>query len=169
MFGRMEAFLYQRSLVVGKFAPLHRGHQLVIEMARARSHSVTVLVYATPDFIHMPNEMRAGWIRAIYPDVDCRVPDHPPLDRASDLVHRRFVTRFLAAEGIVVDAVFSSESYGPGFAEMLGVDHIMVDRLRTVAPVSGSAIRSSSEFDGEWLHPVVGAAIGDVRDLDRRG
>jgi HTH-type transcriptional regulator, transcriptional repressor of NAD biosynthesis genes len=161
--------MYQHALVVGKFAPLHRGHQFLIETALAKSRALTVLVYAMPDFVDMPNAMRCAWIRALYPTVDCRIPDDPPLDAASEHDHRRFVRDYLACEGIVVDAVFSSEAYGPGFARELGVGHVMVDRLRLRAPVSGSTLRLSPGHAREWLHPLVWQAIRDAGDLDRRG
>jgi len=161
--------MYEHALIVGKFAPLHRGHQFLIERALAGSRALTVLVYATPDFVDMPNAMRAGWIRMLYSGVDCRIPDNPPPDAASDHDHRRFVKQYLAREGIAVDAVFSSEDYGPGFARELGVEHVMVDRFRLNAPVSGTRLRSSPGLAREWLHPLVWHAVRDVSDVDRRG
>ena len=40
----------------GKFAPLHKGHQLVIDTALAEADRVSVMVYANPDFPAMPLE-----------------------------------------------------------------------------------------------------------------
>jgi NadR type nicotinamide-nucleotide adenylyltransferase len=95
----------------------------------------------------------------------------PPND-AGDLVHRRFVG-FLCAEGLglTVDAVFTSEDYGDGFARELTnyfrehdssateVQHILVDRERINAPVSGSQIRADLEAHRQWLSPVVYASF----------
>lgn len=54
-----------RGLIVGKFAPLHKGHQLLLETALDECESVTVLVYSNPDFPAMPSEIRANWLRAL--------------------------------------------------------------------------------------------------------
>jgi HTH-type transcriptional repressor of NAD biosynthesis genes len=160
--------MFERGLVVGKFAPLHRGHQLLIETAISECRSLTVMVYSRPDFVAMPQAVRAAWISAIYPRVDVHAPADPPLDAAGDAVQRAYVRDYLAKAGIVVDAVFTSEDYGDGFAAVLGVPHRSVDRLRQVMPVSGSAIRRDPGGNGSFLHPVVLASIRDARGLDQR-
>ena len=53
---------YTVGLVVGKFAPLHKGHELVIKTALAQCESVLVLVYSNPDFSWMPAKTRAKWV-----------------------------------------------------------------------------------------------------------
>ena len=54
---------YRSGLVVGSFAPLHPGHQLVIETARAACDRVTVMTWANPDIATMPTSVRAAWVR----------------------------------------------------------------------------------------------------------
>lgn len=161
--------MYQQALVVGKFAPLHRGHQLVIERALVQAQRVLVLCYTTPDFVFMPNQMRAGWIRAIYPDVDVRVPAGAPPDTASDEAHRLFVRGYLDRNGIAVDVVLTSEPYGEGFAAAIGARHICVDSNRAAVPVSGTALRAAPEAFGSWLHPLVSGDISGVSNLALRG
>ncbi len=58
-----------RGLVLGNFAPLHGGHQLLIETALAETDEVTVIVYHAPETTDVPLNVRAGWIRKIYPPV----------------------------------------------------------------------------------------------------
>ena len=41
---------YRTGLVVGKFSPLHRGHELVIGAAFAHCAEVVVLSYSRPEF-----------------------------------------------------------------------------------------------------------------------
>ena len=151
---------FGRGLVVGKFAPLHRGHQFLIETAMAACDAVTVMVYANPDFADMPQAVRAGWLRAIYPALDVCEPADPPPDAADDDTHRVYVRDFLARHGIGVDAVFTSEAYGDGFAAVLGVPHVEVDRARTTVPIRGTAIRAAPERFRQFLHPVVAAHYG---------
>lgn len=151
---------YARGLIVGKFAPLHAGHQHLIETALAECDALTVMVYAVPDFPDMPQPVRAGWLRAIYPNFDVREPPDAPPDVSSDDVHRRYVRDYLNRHAINVDAVFTSEAYGDGFAHVLGVPHRMVDRARVVAPTSGTAIRSNLAASREFLSPLVRAHFG---------
>lgn len=144
-----------RGLVVGKFAPLHQGHQWLLETALSECESVTVLVYSHPDFPAMPSEVRANWLRALYPRLEVFVPDNPPPNDASDLEHREFVKGWLLARGIAVNAVFTSESYGEGFAAHLGVPHRLVDLERGRFPISGTQIRADVHAMRHQLEPLV--------------
>ncbi len=130
------------ALIVGKFAPLHAGHCHLIDTALGESHALTVMVYSNPDFADMPQAVRAGWIGALYPQVAVLTPEDPPLDSADDRTHRVYVKEFLRSRGLEVDAVYTSEDYGDGFAAVLGVRHRMVDRMRTSFPISGTMVRA---------------------------
>ncbi|MES2148807.1 MAG: AAA family ATPase [Pseudomonadota bacterium] len=145
---------YRHALVVGKFAPLHAGHQFLIETALAEAERVTVLCYANPDFEAMPGELRAGWIRELFPRVDVHVPTGGPPDRAAAAEHWTYLKNWLRAAGVEVDAVFSSESYGEPFARALGasVQHRMADHGRTRLPISGSRIRADVHAHRAWLN-----------------
>ncbi|MBE9176495.1 recombinase family protein, partial [Synechocystis salina LEGE 06155] len=46
----------------------HRGHQMLIETALAEVDELVVMVYAT-DVIDIPLQVRAGWIKSIYPTI----------------------------------------------------------------------------------------------------
>ena len=61
----------KRGLVFGKFLPLHRGHQLMIETALSQVDDLTLLVYDStrPGDDRMPIELRLSWLRDLYPDV----------------------------------------------------------------------------------------------------
>ena len=144
-----------RGLVVGKFAPLHKGHQFLLETALRECESVTVLVYSNPDFPAMPSEIRAAWLRALYPRLEVFVPDDPPPNESSDLEQREFVRRWLLARGIEVDVVFTSEGYGEGFAAHLGVTHKLVDLERRRVAVSGTQIRADIHGSRHQLAPLV--------------
>src|SRR6266481_4978643 len=64
----------RRGLVFGKFMPLHRGHQLLIEAALAECDKVTILVYDSPvgddTLERMPVAKRLGWIADLYPQAE---------------------------------------------------------------------------------------------------
>src|SRR5690606_27511512 len=56
-------------LTLGKFAPLHRGHELLIETALGEVEHLIVLVYDCPETTPVPLGVRAQWIRDLYPSV----------------------------------------------------------------------------------------------------
>jgi HTH-type transcriptional repressor of NAD biosynthesis genes len=155
VWGYNATMSYKHALVAGKFAPLHQGHQHLIECARREAARVTVLCYATPDFTAMPSALRAQWIESLYPEVQVLVPHGAPEDSAPGPAHWAFLRQWLAQEGVVPDAVFSSEDYGPPFAAALGVAHRMVDRARVLVPVCASAIREDVHGQRAWLAPGV--------------
>lgn len=151
--------MYHRAIVVGKFAPLHCGHRFLLDRAANTARNVTVLVYATPDFVLMPNEMRAGWVRQLYPGMDVHIPASPPPDSADDLTHRRFVDGWLRANGVRVDVVLSGESYGPRFAAHIGAAHIALDRDEVGGSPSGTGIRGDWRAQADFLPDVVRASL----------
>ena len=162
---------FARGLVVGKFCPLHRGHMLVIETALAACDDVFVISYTKPEFSGCEKAVREGWLQALYPQVHSLVlEDGPsvslPGNDAPDVQQRDFVgwvcTRLFECD---VDAVFTSEDYGDGFAAALSsyfghvVQHICVDKARKLVPISGTAIREDPYASRAFLAPVVYAAF----------
>jgi HTH-type transcriptional repressor of NAD biosynthesis genes len=173
-------------LVVGKFWPPHRGHQLLLETAAAQVAELLVLVYANPDDLTHPAPTRAGWLRELYRGDDytqgprigatplriiaLTAADGVPPDDADDHTQREFVRQWLARHAEAIDVVFSSEQYGPGFARHLGVAHVMVDEPRQQVPVSGTGLRAALAadaasyhlLDSRYLHPFIAAQYGAV-------
>ena len=145
---------FARGLVVGKFAPLHRGHEAVIDAARAACDHVTVMTWANPEPPGMPAAVREAWLRTLYPDVEVVAvePAAAPPDDAPDGVQRAFTASLLPAP---VDAVFTSEAYGPGLAAALDAAHVAVDPERRRVPTSGTAIRADVHGQRRWLDPRV--------------
>ena len=166
-------------LVVGKFWPPHRGHQLLLETAATQVSELLVLVYANPDSAALPAAVRAQWLRELYRGDELAVgprigntplrifalsaaADGVPPDAADDATHREFVRHWLARQGLTVDVVFTSEAYGPGFAAHLGVPHVAVDEARQAVPVSGTRVRANPAAYTQYLHPLVAAQLGVV-------
>lgn len=83
-------------VTLGKFAPLHRGHQLVIETALRDMDRVIVVICPAAETA-IPLSVRAGWIRALYPSVEVIEAWEGPPD-AAELVAKHGVTRFYSSE-----------------------------------------------------------------------
>jgi len=178
---------FRQGLVVGKFCPLHHGHMHLIRAALDACDEVLVVSYTKPEFARCGPDAREAWLAALFPQVRRLVVDDArllargvapamqvPDNDAVDAVHREF-TAWLCWElaGVVVDAVFTSESYGDGFAAALSayysnragarhdVTHVSVDPARCAVPVSGTRIRSDPYAWRRFLDPVVYAAFVD--------
>lgn len=154
-------------LVVGKFCPLHRGHEALLAFARARCDRLVVLSYTKPEFPDCPPERRTAWLQAACPDAVRLVLDddtlpafaaragEPPRtlpgNDAPDEEQRGFVAWVCRAVlGLTVDRVFTSEPYGDGLAASLArafghpVEHRPFDPRRVRVPVSGTSLRAGT-------------------------
>ena len=147
----------KRGLVFGKFLPLHRGHQLMIETALSQVDDLTIVVYDShrPDDDRMPIELRLALAAGAVPERR----EHPRARRsARDAARhgrsrlRRGVRRGVAFLGRST-SVFSSERGYERFAELLGAEHVLVDEARTLVPTSGTVIRSDPYAYRGWLDP----------------
>lgn len=131
-------------LMVGKFAPPHKGHQLVIDTALENCDRVIVLVYGNPDFPDMPSHARADWIRAAYSgnsNLEVFVPQNAPANDADDFVQREFVRLWLEERDFKPSMVFGSEEYIAGFAAHINAMPFVVDLERLRVPTSGTEVR----------------------------
>lgn len=184
----MVGVRFKWGLVVGKFCPLHKGHELLIDHARAACEQVTVISYTKPEFDRCGRVERERWLNSLFPDLEILVLDDAflraaceqrgvqgrilPDNEAPDDAHREFVgwlCRVVLSHP--VDAVFTSEDYGEGFASSLSryfketgfsstpVTHVSVDRARLTVPISGTAIRTAPHRYREFLSPVVRASF----------
>lgn len=161
--GRPDTGRFATGLVVGKFSPLHKGHQLVIDAASSACRRLVLLSWSNPEFARCEAPRRERWLRALYPSAEIHLLTQDlPDNAAPDLEHRLFVARFCARElGGPPDAVFTSEAYGPGFAAELSrsfgreVVHVPVDPGRTRIPISGTALRADPHANRRFLPDLV--------------
>ena len=173
--------LYKRGLVVGKFCPLHLGHELLIKRAQDACEELLVVSYTRPEFPGLEPARRDTWLHAQFPQAhivvldDARlaalcaargVPARPlPHNNDEGDAHRHFMGWLCwTVLALPVDAVFSSEDYGPGFAQVLerhyamgAVAHVSVDQARTLVPVSGTRVRQDPQAHSAFLSSVVRA------------
>lgn len=144
-------------LTLGKFAPLHRGHQRLIETALAEMEHVVVVIYEAGEVTPVPLPVRAGWIRQLYPEVEVIeawdgptiVSDDPQITR----IHDAYLTWLLA--GRTITHFFSSEFYGDHVARALGAIDRRVDADRAAVPISGTRIREQPFRFRKFVEPLV--------------
>ncbi|HUG12762.1 MAG TPA: AAA family ATPase, partial [Opitutaceae bacterium] len=168
---------------MAKFAPLHKGHEFLLRRALEECDELFAISYSKPELEGCPALKREGWMSGLFPTVhhlaltDARLrelakPGEVPLELPHNdgevTAHRRFCGLVcLRTFGVTVDAVFTSEDYGDGFAEELSrcfrehhascpnVVHVCVDRERRSVPISASRIRQDVHAHRDWLSPEV--------------
>lgn len=164
---------FRTGLVVGKFSPLHLGHELLIRRAMEACETTFVISYSLPELPGCEAAKREQWLRARFPDAVVLVVDKDvPHNDEDALIHRRFCACLcLDTLGTTVEAVFTSEEYGDGFARELGrcftertgrphaVEHVNVDQARGTVPVSGTMVRADPHAHRHFLSDAVYASF----------
>ncbi|MFI0371134.1 AAA family ATPase [Actinomadura sp. 1N219] len=157
---------HAHGLVIGKFYPPHAGHHHLIDVAAAACDRVSVVVAAS-SVESIPLPLRTAWLRETHPQPHVEiipVVDDVEIDYGSDEIWSAHVAAFRAgvatASGLgvsvpPVDAVFSSEAYGPELARRFSAVHVPVDPSRERFPVSSTAVRDDPVGNWEFLAPAV--------------
>ena len=150
----------RRGLTLGKFAPFHRGHQMLVETALAEVDELVVMVYAT-DVTEVPLQVRAGWIRALYPTVRIIEAWDGP-DGYGDTPEIRceqetYILKKLG--GLRVTHFYSSEFYGDHVSRALDAVDRRIDEARSAVPISGTALRADYFAGREYIAPQVYADL----------
>ena len=140
------------SFTIGKFAPLHKGHQFLIETALKEMDKVIVVVYDT-DVIDIPTEKRASWIKKLYPNVEIKFAHNPPsqygLDEKSVNIQMEYLTKILGDEKPT--HFYSSEEYGASVAKYMNLTDRRIDNERKTVPISATVVRNNIEENKNWI------------------
>src|SRR5271168_4267359 len=83
-------------LVVGKFSPLHRGHEWMVNEAKKQCDELLILSYSNPEFRQCEAKIRKEWLDARFPSLRTVVLDpanfpQMPQDNASDKEQQEFL------------------------------------------------------------------------------
>ncbi|MFZ1389336.1 MAG: AAA family ATPase [Thiolinea sp.] len=144
-------------LTLGKFAPLHRGHQLMIETALGQVDHLIVMIYGCDELPLVNLAERVQWLQILYPTVEVLpAPDGPKETGYTSAIMRAqedFILKILA--GRKVTHFFSSEPYGEHVSEALGAVDVRVDMPRQIVPISATRIRQDWNLAQQYLDPVV--------------
>ncbi|MED3571390.1 AAA family ATPase [Cytobacillus praedii] len=143
-------------LTLGKFAPLHKGHQFMIETALQEVDELIVVIYETTVTL-IPLHVRANWIRRLYPEV--RVieawdgPDGYSDDREHEIREEQYILGLLNGEQVT--HFYSSEFYGGHMSLALGAVDRRVDEAREQVPISATMVRSDPYKYREFVSDIV--------------
>jgi NadR type nicotinamide-nucleotide adenylyltransferase len=144
-------------LTLGKFAPLHRGHQLLIEASLFETDHTIVLMYDCPEIRVPPLPVRRRWVEELYPSVEVMEawdgPKETGLDPDVTASHDAYLIERLRGKGVT--HFYSSEPYGEHVSSALGAIDRRVDEGRVALPVSATLIRSAPYLYRRFLSPCV--------------
>jgi len=144
-------------LTLGKFAPLHKGHQFMIETALRETDELFILIYATK-VTDIPLNVRAGWLRKLYPNtriIECHdvPPEEVRHDRGWIIMQEDYVVKMLGGQKIT--HFFSSEPYGAHVAQRLNAIDRRVDEARKIVPISATKIRNDTLKYRDFIDDIV--------------
>ena len=141
-----------KGLVCGKFYPLHKGHDYLIQTALNNCDRLTILIVQQPG--QKPSgKVREKWLRNAYPQATVKLVD----DIYKDGDHRAWANFTIRTLGYAPDTVFSSEGYGEPWARAMGSKHMMIDPDRKQVPVTATEIRKDPKNNQEFINPEVRA------------
>ncbi|WON78853.1 AAA family ATPase [Serratia sp. UGAL515B_01] len=150
---------FTTGLIVGKFALLHCGHEILINAALDACEKLVIVSYSSPELPGFSPDKRRCYLQARFPQAQVLVFSSEeaslwgigpmPHNEHDDDSHRHFVALLcLQKLNIMPEAVFTAEDYGDGFAQVLSmhfhqqVSHVRLQRESGPEAVSGTLIRS---------------------------
>jgi HTH-type transcriptional repressor of NAD biosynthesis genes len=152
-------------LLIGKFAPLHKGHQYVIETALREVDELIIMIYDSPLITDIPLNVRADWFRRIYHLAPfdyvenisiIEAWDGPPqMGRISEIkkLQEEYILRRL--NGRKIDVFYSNEFYGEHMSKALQAEDRQIDPNRQKWSISATKIRNNPYFQRKYLDPIV--------------
>lgn len=143
-------------LTLGKYAPLHLGHQWMFETALKEVDQLYVLIYQS-SVTNIPLNIRANWIRKLYPQIHVIEawdgPEGYSNERSFKIEQENYILKQL--NGIKITHFYSSEFYGDHVSQALGAIDRRLDPNRVYIPISATMIRENSYLHRAYISDVV--------------
>ncbi|MDO8571748.1 MAG: AAA family ATPase [bacterium] len=147
-------------LVLGKFMPLHRGHEVLIHFASRYVDRLFVVVDNVPEdrYVtgYIPGHIRVAWVQRTCPTAEVFYLPHVNPQEPSE--HRQFwqiwKKSLLDLLPEKPDVVFASEEYGFPLARVLGSTFIPLDIHRKTIHMSATKLRTELYTHWDYLSQV---------------
>jgi HTH-type transcriptional regulator, transcriptional repressor of NAD biosynthesis genes len=144
-------------LTLGKFAPFHIGHQYLLDTALREVDKLIIVMYNCPNLTQIPLNVRASWVRKLYPQVEViegwdapnRHEDTPEVKRLQE----QYISRIL--KGRKITHFISSEYYGDHMSKFLNAVNLIIDMDRVKYPISSTMIREKFQLYRRFIPSLV--------------
>ncbi len=138
---------------IGKFAPLHKGHELLIEKGIKENDEFYVLINDT-NVTNIPLKTRANWIKTMFPKAYVILGENPPKQYGMDEESIKIQTDYLKNifKNIPVNRFYSSEEYGKFVARDMNIEEVKVEKK---IPICGSIIRNNIIENKKYIENIV--------------
>lgn len=137
---------------IGKFAPLHKGHEYLIRTAINEMDDFYVIVY-DDQFSEIDIETKINWIKKKFPTVKILKAYNSPkqygLDEISVNIQMEYLKEIIG--DIKFTHFYSSEEYGKYVAKYLNIENVLVDKERIKYNISATKIRKNLDMHKEFL------------------
>ena len=134
---------------IGKFAPLHLGHDELIRRGIEENDLFYILINNT-DVIDISLDDRAKWLSEIYPEaIIIKGYDSPKrygMDKESIEIQINYLKKVF--KDIPVNRFYSGEDYGYYVSKYMGVDFIKVEKN---IPVCATNIRNDLDGNKQFI------------------
>ncbi|WP_294395287.1 AAA family ATPase [uncultured Sphingomonas sp.] len=143
-------------MVIGRFLPLHLGHEALIRTAQALVDQLTVVVCATPG-VWPDGVARVRWLLEMFPAARVVAIEAPPAEdvqRDADLC-AWLIERLRTVQHGPVDCLFAANPVQQEIAERIGARFVLIDPEQTAVPVQSDVIRERPHDYWQYLPPAV--------------
>lgn len=141
-------------LVLGKFMPLHSGHELLINWAVKKCDKLYVLV-CTQDNEPIDPQNRFLWVRKTFennPKIEVvRFHNELPNSSESSRDISKVWSEYLKERFPDVTVFFGSERYVEYVAEYMNIDYEIFDEKRIEVPISATDIRNNPIQNWDYI------------------
>lgn len=141
-----------RGFTIGKFAPLHKGHEYLIKTAINEMDDFYVIVY-DDQFSKIDIETKIKWIKKKFPTVKIlkayNSPNQYGLDEISVKIQMEYLKQIVG--NIKFTHFYSSEEYGKYVAKYLNIENVLVDKNREKYNISATKIRKDIHKHKEFI------------------
>ena len=134
---------------IGKFAPLHLGHDELIRKGIKENDKFYILINDT-DVIDIDLDRRAKWLNDLYPEAIIIKGYNPPKKYGMDKESIKIQINYLKEvfKDIPVTRFYSGEDYGYYVAMYMNVEFIKVNKN---IPVSATNIRKDFDNNKQYI------------------
>lgn len=149
---------YKTVVIIGKFMPLHKGHEYLIRFGKEYAENLYVIVDCLKEQTIEP-ELRKKWIEETIPNINVialkqnmpqQPEDHPDF---WNLWKDTIISEIIKAGGEKPDALVASMDYGYKLSEVLECDFVPNDVNGESIPISATQIRNDVFSMWEFLAP----------------